>query len=352
MTDAEARRLLLAAVGPTATASDDPDVLLQRLRMIQLDPLDRIGTNADLVAMARGEHRKGAVHTARGFEHVAKERCLLPPEAFPAYRDEAKRRVHWRHTPAMRQVPEAVCEAVLAEVTERGPLISRDLSDHGRFDEREAPDGPAGQGWSGTSKLGSLALKVLAARCELVVCGRRGKERIYDLPSRVLGAFATAPAPDFTSFALAERVRASGLLSLHAGPWWGALQHVRSGPHPDFVTVRIGGRPFLTTEDRLEARWEPDDHLRILGPLDPLLWNRKLVEHLFGFRYLWEVYKPKHQREWGYYVCPLLYRGAFVGRIEARYDGTAIQVEQLWWEGDAHEPALEAALERHYGLLC
>lgn len=346
MNDAQARRLLLAAVGPTASQAADPDALLGRLRMIQLDPLDRIGTNADLVAMARGEHRRGAVHQARSFEHVAKERCLLPPEAFPAYRDEARRRTHWRHTTAMRGVPEAVCEAVLAEVSERGPLISRELSDHGRVDRQGTG------GWSSVGKLGSLALKVLAARCELVVSGRRGKERIYDLPTRALPEVAEAPAPDFTTFALRERVLASGLLSLHAGPWWGALKHVRKGPHDGFVRVEVGGRPFLTTQALLDARWEPDDRLRILGPLDPLLWNRKLVEHLFGFRYLWEVYKPKERREWGYYVCPLLFRGELVGRIEARFDGRAIQVEQLWWEGEPHRRALEAALERHTELLC
>ena len=346
MNDTAARQLLLAAVGPTASRATTPDGLLARLRMIQLDPLDRIGTNADLVAMARGDFRRGEVHEARGFEHVAKERCLLPPEAFPAYRDEARRRTHWRHTRAMQQVPEAVCDAVLAEVTERGPVLSRQLSDHGRI-----PRTGAG-GWSSAGKLGSLALKVLAARCELVVTGRQGKERIYDLPSRALPEVADAPAGDFTSFALAERVAACGLLSLHAGPWWGGLQHVRKGPHGDFVRVEVGGRPFLTTEAHLEARDTPDDVLRILGPLDPLLWNRGLVEHLFGFRYLWEVYKPAAKREWGYYVCPLLRNGRFVGRVEARWNGTTIDVEQLWWEGEPHQDALEAALARHTKLLC
>lgn len=344
--DAAARRLLLAAVGPTASAASTPDALLARLRMIQLDPLDRIGTNADLVAMARGDFRRGDVHRARGFEHVAKERCLMPPEAFPAYRDEARRRTHWRHTVAMQQVPESVCEAVLAEVTERGAVTSRQLSDHGRVGSKGAG------GWSSAGKLGSLALKVLAARCELVVCGRKGKERIYDLPSRVLPEVAEAPAPDFTTFALAERVRAAGLLSLHAGPWWGGLKHARTGPHEAFVRVEVGGRGFLTTEAFLDATDEPDDALRILGPLDPLVWNRALIEHLFGFTYLWEVYKPAAKRTWGYYVCPLLRRGRFVGRIEARWNGRSIDVEQLWWEDEPHPDALEAALARHAGLLC
>ncbi|MCO4834815.1 MAG: winged helix DNA-binding domain-containing protein, partial [Acidimicrobiaceae bacterium] len=44
----------------------------------------------------------------------------------------------------------------------------------------------------------------------------------------------------------------------------------------------------------------PDDdgRMRILGPLDPLIWDRKLVQHIFSFEYIWEVYKPVEQRRW------------------------------------------------------
>jgi uncharacterized protein YcaQ len=62
--------------------------LVARLRCIQLDPRDPLGTNADLVALARVDGiAKGDVyrHLLPGyaFEHFAKERCLLPASAFP-----------------------------------------------------------------------------------------------------------------------------------------------------------------------------------------------------------------------------------------------------------------------------
>src|SRR5690242_13517657 len=55
--------------------------LLEQLRCIQLDPLNPIGTNADLVALARVEGiRRGdiydAIYPGKAFEHFAKERCL------------------------------------------------------------------------------------------------------------------------------------------------------------------------------------------------------------------------------------------------------------------------------------
>ncbi|HLL54839.1 MAG TPA: crosslink repair DNA glycosylase YcaQ family protein, partial [Myxococcaceae bacterium] len=94
---------------------------------------------------------------------------------------------------------------------------------------------------------------------------------------------------------------------------------------------------------------QPDDRMRILGPLDPLLWDRALVKHVFGFEYAWEVYKPAEQRRWGWYVCPLLHRGALVGRLEARVRDGVLQVDNLWREKGVKldDGALDEALGRH-----
>src|SRR5262249_23163662 len=56
-----------------------------------------------------------------------------------------------------------------------------------------------------------------------------------------------------------------------------------------------------------------------LAPLAPLMWDRKLVEALFGFEYTWEVYTPVAKRVHGYYVLPLLFGERLVGRIEPSF---------------------------------
>jgi uncharacterized protein YcaQ len=61
-----------------------------------------------------------------------------------------------------------------------------------------------------------------------------------------------------------------------------------------------------------------DDDMRVIGPLDPVIWDRELLKRLFGFDYVWEVYKRPQDRIWGYYVYPLLYNGDFIGRLEAK----------------------------------
>ena len=92
-----------------------------------------------------------------------------------------------------------------------------------------------------------------------------------------------------------------------------------------------------------------DARMRILGPLDALLWDRSLVRTVFGFDYSWEVYKPKEKRRFGWYVCPLLHRGQLVGRLEGKVDGTTLVVDRIWREKhhELDEDALDACLERH-----
>jgi uncharacterized protein YcaQ len=357
------RRLLLRA-----TDLERPDhprgvagarSVLERLGCIQLDPIDRVGTNADLVVHARvdGARRGDWAATMPGaaFEHFAKERCLLPAAAFPQYRDQAVQTPWWRLTGRLKRLPAGVLEAVRDEVAARGPVTAADLSDHGRVDPLDW------SGWTGTGKAGTMALEVLWTRCEVVVAGRNAHgHRIYDLPERALPDHHAAPADDFGAWGLRHRVAAAGLLRTATGPWWSMLQDVRASGRVEALEasgalVRVelpdSRRTWLTTPGLLaaaEAPLDPDDRLRILGPLDPLLWDRDLVRAVFGFDYVWEVYTPAAKRRWGYYVCPLLHRGELVGRIAARRAGAEIRVEQVWWEGRVRPrtAALAAALRR------
>jgi hypothetical protein len=333
---------------------------LERLRCIQLDPLDMIGTNADLVVLARvDEIARGDVwrhlFPGRAFEHFAKQRCLLPASAFPQYRLRGHRAETpwWSHGERERRVAPKVVEAVLAEVRKRGPLTAAEIEDHGSVESLDW------SGWKGTGRATSMALEILWTRCDVVVAGRtESGAKIYDAPERAFGALASAPPDEpFEPWALRERVHAAGLLNRGGGEAvWSMLREVRKTSVIDellasgeLLDVQIEGssRRYLAPPDLLARKPRFDDRVRILGPLDPLLWDRDLVRHLFEFEYVWEVYKPAPQRIWGWYVCPLLYRGHLVGRIDARIEKTTLAVKKLWIEGDVPMDAITMALERH-----
>ena len=330
--------------------------LLARARHIQLDPLDVVGTNADLVAMARIDGlMKGDVYRhlmpKYAFEHFAKERCLLPAGAFAHYRERPTETVWWSTASRLERITPELIAAVLEAVRAHGPLTAAELEKLGDWGKVEALDW---SGWKGTARAASMALEVLWTRCEVVVAGRVAGARgvkVWDVPERALGKHAkpcSHVASDFAAWALADRASASGLLARASGPWWSTLAATRKGPLPDALVeadvleaVAIEGvrGAYLAPHGFLDTKEAPDDgRMRILGPLDAFLWDRKLVQQLFGFDYIWEVYKPAAQRRWGYYVCPLLHRGALVGRFEGRIVRGAPARDELTLVGLWPEP--------------
>ena len=359
----QARRRLVAHLGLThdvGAGAEGTRRVLQRLRCIQLDPLDVIGTNADLVVMARVRNvKRGEVwrHLFPGhaFEHFAKERCLLPSSAFPWYRDRGHlaEAPWWRHGEREHRVSASILHAVAEEIRQRGPLTARELMDHGAVEPLDW------SGWKGTSKATTMALELLWTRCDIVVNGRTETgSKIYDIPERALGPLARQKTDGhFDRWALLDRVAAAGLLSRATGSHWSMLSKVRTTSLPDAmigegllceVKIQDSTRRYLALPEFLEQRTgRYDNRIRILGPLDPLLWDRNLVRSLFAFDYVWEVYKPEHLRKWGWYVCPLLDRDRLIGRIDARTEGAVLVVRKLWLDDDADQSRVREALEKH-----
>ena len=73
-----------------------------------------------------------------------------------------------------------------------------------------------------------------------------------------------------------------------------------------------------------------------INPFDPLVRDRARIERLFGFSYRNEMFVPKAQRIFGYYVYPLLEGLRFIGRIELKADRTneTLTVTGYWPEPD------------------
>lgn len=327
--------------------------LLRVMRCIQLDPLQPIASNADLVAHARVDGlTRGQVYDAllpeHAFEHFAKERCLIDVNRFGSYRAQALKTPWWRTSKQHRQVSDGLLEAVLAELGERGPLLSKDLSDQGKVDPVDW------SGWKSTSKAASMALQVLWRRCQVVVTGRSTAGKLWSVPSAALLA---QPAGDFYEEGILDRIQAIGMLPRADGPQWSILSPARKSETVDRLIeegkateVRLpGSRKSWLAHPDLLAMDAPsfDERMRLLGPLDPMIWDRKLIQAVYGFEYLWEVYKPAEKRRWGWYVCPLMHRGKFVGRVEAKRSEQGIQVTRLWKEDpDFDERAWKACLQR------
>ena len=88
--------------------------------------------------------------------------------------------------------------------------------------------------------------------------------------------------------------------------------------------------------------------MSFIAPLDPLMWDKALVNALWDYQYSWEIYTPAVKRKYGYYTLPVLFGDRFIGRIETAIDkeNELLVVKNIWWEpGVRQTKKLEKALD-------
>jgi uncharacterized protein YcaQ len=113
----------------------------------------------------------------------------------------------------------------------------------------------------------------------------------------------------------------------------------------DRLEADDGGAPFYVVAGT-ELDGDPAPPV-LICPFDNLVWDRPLLERLFGFKHVIEVYKREHERRYGYYVLPLLAGDRFLGRADVKADRVAgvLRIRRF-----THEPRVrgnvEAKLER------
>jgi uncharacterized protein YcaQ len=182
-------------------------------------------------------------------------------------------------------------------------------------------------GW----KPAKMVLEALWDRGVLAIAGRRSFQRSYDLAERVIPRqWLEAPVPSeeesLRVWALLA-VRAHGALTETAIREHWRLKGGRARLQPqldalvaderlDEVQVDDGGTPFYVLPGT-ELDGEPAPPV-LVCPFDNLVWDRPLLERLFGFKHVIEVYKREHERQYGYYVLPLLAGDRFLGRADVK----------------------------------
>ena len=289
-----------------------------RLGFVQADPIRAPARAQDLILRHRVRgYRVGDLD--RSFARLGLEEDFLYAYGFAVA--EAARLLHPRLDPAREDglhAPEGLAAQVLAFVRGNGPTHPRDLEE--RFGRDRAVNG-----WGGFSKATTQALESLHHYGLLRVSHRRDGVRVYDV---------ARPRPQFQIDAV-ERARASVLLvarllapvslvSLRGALALMARRNVGLGPLVPVVTdlLRTGeleqeeveGETYVWPPlgDSLRQRPTPRD-VRILAPFDPVVWDRRRFEHLWGWAYRFEAYIPPPQRRFGYYAMPLLWCDDVIG---------------------------------------
>jgi uncharacterized protein YcaQ len=227
-----------------------------------------------------------------------------------------------------------------------------------------------------STKAARAVMEALFVVGELGISRREGNRRFYDLIERLVPAKMLdthASETEQLRHRLLSRHRGVGLMGvggageLVMGTGFAADRARTTAAFVDegvLVPVAVEGfrevRHVLADEmaalKKTARRGRATPSVSFLAPLDPFVWDRRLVKGLFGFDYIWEVYVPAPKRRHGYYVLPMLFGDHLVGRIEPRYERASrtLRIAGIWFEdgfGPMEEPhfvpALVDALEAH-----
>jgi hypothetical protein len=346
------RRHLLDAPRALPAAPSSVLTVVERLGSLQFDPLATPGArNHDLVLHARiagyerpwcDAHLYGASGERRLFEAYNKSLNILPASELPYYR------LTWEHAAARYRATilaksSKAAREILARLRDEGPLSTAAFKNLSTAVDWH---------WAPTAE-GRAVLEALFESGRVGIARRDGSRRTYDLIERLFPApllAARVSTAEAMRHRLLSRFRGTGLLGAVAST---EIFH-RAGTAQEraaivaalvadgaLVPAEIAGirgvRHLLADELPLldAARREPAGQgVTFLAPLDPFLWDRRLLRSLFDFDYIWEVYTPEAKRKHGYYVLPILFGDRLVGRLEPRIakGSGALQIAGLWFE--------------------
>ncbi|HEY2723740.1 MAG TPA: crosslink repair DNA glycosylase YcaQ family protein [Pseudonocardiaceae bacterium] len=361
MGPAAARRAALAAQGFADPRPAGPVTrrhlqrMLGRTRLLQLDSVTVLARAHYVPVLSRlGPYPQdlldGAAwdHSARRprllVECWAHEASLVPVQDWPLLHSGAKRPGWWhRYGELADDAPELV-SAVLDTVKEQGPISAGGLEQVVGSGVRRG----GGSWWNRTDT--KRICEWLFGTGALTTGTRRGFERLYDLPERVLPADVLGRRVGAEEGARELISRSASALGVATEP--DLRDYYRLSPQRsrqavaelvaagELEPVRVRGWPATAYRHRDAAVPRRITGRALLCPFDPLIWNRERTERLFGFRYRIEIYVPEPQRVHGYYVFPFLLDGELVARVDLKADRAA---GVLRVPGAFAEPAVDLA---------
>jgi hypothetical protein len=337
LTIRSARNLHLAAQGllqkprRRARPADIP-ALIAQMSLLQIDTINIVARSPYLVLFSRLGHYAPAwldeaLANGELIEYWAHEACFLPKDDFALVRHRMLQpeNMGWKYKPEWMAENAAEIEKLLAFIESNGPVRSADF---------EHPRKGAGGWWEW--KPHKKHLEGLFTSGQVMVVERRNFQRVYDLTARAMPEWNDElhliHRDEAERQMLENSARSLGIFR----PEWLAdyyrLRKISVKPliakweeQGIAIPVEVEGLGEMWVHSSLlsllpaaEKNTLKATYSAVLSPFDPLVWDRKRAEVFFDFSYRLECYTPAEKRKHGYFVLPLLHRGALVGRMDAK----------------------------------
>lgn len=318
---------------------------------VQFDPIDVCGKNHELVFQARVE----GFEKTHLFELLYQDKvlidwfdknmsiCLREDWLYFSYERE------WAYTgKRSSDAIQEACDKVLDYIRENGEVTSKDLVFQEKVDWY----------WGVPTTLARAVLDTLYDQGRLVVSRKQNTRKFYDLTERHISQeILKMENPNQTQhqqlcWKVLRRIRGVGLLHANNSYAYIGIDSLKAKERKEvfdtllkeerIYEIHVEGcklpfyywaedQPLL---DQVINGIDESDRLEFIAPLDNLIWDRVMIEELFGFSYKWEIYTPIKDRKYGYYVLPILLGDRFIGRIEMKRDRKKkkFDILNIWWE--------------------
>ncbi|MBO4562941.1 MAG: YcaQ family DNA glycosylase [Clostridia bacterium] len=383
LTVGQARRFLLIKQGLLGArlfkGREGALAYVRQAGCIQFDPVDVCGKNAELTLLSRvGGFEKKTLRDLLYKDRLLvdypdKELSIFPVEDWPyfkAYRTNSF--LHGRRFEGLEELEEQALEYI----GEHGPVSADSLPIDGEIFWHSSIHWSGN--WHGRSKAARSVLEQMYTDGRLVIHHKTGTRKYYDLAARhIPEAILTAADPcaddmERVKWRILRRIGAVGMLQNRNSTAFLGIPMTTEQRNAAFAELEREGIilpvsvegvriPFFIRAEDESLLYDAVNNgksltprCEFLAPLDPFLWDRKLISTIFGFDYTWEIYTPADKRVYGHYVLPIVYGEGFVGRIEASADHKrkVLAVKNVWLEpGVRKTKKLIGAIERSIARL-
>ena len=344
---AQARQLAVQAQGLHALQPATPEGMLAAFRQlgcVQLDPISAIAKSHQLVLRNRmlpqtidtlNRHLEQLLwHDRSVFEYWAHCASMVLTEDYPIHQHRMRGYLKnstdastWSlRTRQWVADNKALANQILREIKKHGRLPSSHF-------ENETNEEWLSTGWTSGRNVSQM-LDYFWLSGKLMVAGRRGNGRLWDLAEKILPDWTprqVLSTPEVTRRAALKAVRALGVATALQVKWHFTryrypeldqrlAELVKHGELAHATIAGLPGRWYLPTDtldtiDTLDTADTPTP--KLLSPFDNLICDRKRTKLLWDFDFTIEIYVPPTKRKYGYYVLPILHNNRLIGRLDS-----------------------------------
>jgi uncharacterized protein len=359
LTLAQARRLAVSSqllpAAPPGTGILD---VARHLGYLQLDPTNSIARSHELVLWSRlGPYNQAELERLRWEDRQLYEydAALVPLDHYPIHADTMARYPSWsdlwnERVKVWMQKNATLRRQVLSELRKRGPIPSRELKGRTHVTWQSA-------GWTGDRNVSQM-LQFLHRQGKVVIAGRQGQQRLWDLAERWLPQDSRLSRREAERQVADRSARALGVATAKEiqQEYFAGGPYRTMGKAIDWLVAEgrlrpaeiegLPGERFVHVDALPALAEKPARRTTFLSPFDPLIRNRERTEALWGFRYRIEIYVPAAKREYGYFVLPILRGDELIGRIDPVFDRKSgvLRVNNVWWEPGYRPVSLDQPL--------